>query len=59
MLDIICPFSDQSVLRLLKNDLLEETGALTFKSFRNKEDIVLALQLPSARKKSRSQITKT
>lgn len=58
MLDIICPFSDQSVISL-KNDLLEETGPLTLKSFKKKKDIVSALQLPRRGKKSRSQITKT
>ena len=59
LLDINCPFFNQSTFSLLKNDLLEETGALTFKSFKNKEDIVPALQLPSKGKISRSQITKT
>lgn len=59
LLDINCPFFNQSTFSLLKNDLLEETGALTSKSFKNKEDMVPALQLPSKGKMSRSQITKT
>lgn len=53
--DIIGPFSDQSVVSHLKNDL-EKSGSLTFK---NKEDIAPALWLPTSGKKSRSELTKT
>lgn len=55
----MCLFSNWSVFNLVKNNLLEEKGALTFKSFKNKEDMVPTHQLLSKGKKSRPQITKT